>query len=105
MNRDPFVAIADANRREMIRLLSSGPKTINELSSHFTMSRPAVSKHVKIMEECGVVRIRPEGRERIASLDFLALQEISIWLNNYEEFWNERFDGLADYLAKRRLTQ
>jgi len=86
MNRDPFVAIADPNRREMIRLLSAGEKTMKELSTHFDMSRPAVSKHVKIMEECGVIDIRTSGRERIASIDYSTLQEISIWLKKYEDF-------------------
>ena len=100
MNRDPFVAIADPNRREMIRLLSAGEKTMNELSTHFDMSRPAVSKHVRIMEECGVINIQTSGRERIASIDYSALQEISIWLKKYEDFWEDRLDNLGQYLNK-----
>lgn len=99
--RDPFTAIADPTRRRIIELVTTqGPQTMTQLSASFDISRPAVFKHVKLMAECGVLSIEPMGRERLATINYLELQKISIWLANYEKFWKEGLDRLGAYLEQ-----
>ncbi|MBX2817966.1 MAG: metalloregulator ArsR/SmtB family transcription factor [Saprospiraceae bacterium] len=98
--RDPFTAVADPTRREIVRILTDHPMSISGLADQFEMSRPAVSKHLKIMSECGVLETETVGRTRMLSINHMALQEISIWLANYEQFWNTQLDQLGSYLDK-----
>lgn len=92
------MAIADPTRRKIVGLLSEQPMTITDLSVQFEMSRPAVSKHLRIMSECGVLEIKSVGRTKVLSINHMSLQEISIWLNNYEQFWSKNLDQLDSFL-------
>src|SRR5688572_16235360 len=98
MRRDVFQAIADPNRREIIDLLAKKTLTLNEVAEHFDISRPAISKHVKILTECGLIVIQQQGRERYCSADFHKLAEVSDWVNRYHRFWSSKLDALGDYL-------
>lgn len=97
--RDVFTAIADPTRRAIIELLSKRELSLNGVAEHFAISRPAISKHVKILEECGLVSIEQKGRERICALDLRELSEASEWLEKYRQLWERRFDALEEYLA------
>jgi DNA-binding transcriptional ArsR family regulator len=80
VGRDVFQAIADPTRREIIHLLSEKPFNLNTLSENFDMSRQAVSLHIKILKECGLVNIRIQGRERFCEAKPDQLQEVSQWV-------------------------
>lgn len=100
MQRDVFQAIADPTRREIIDLLANRALPVNDVADRFDISRPAVSKHIKILEECGLVVIRKEGRQRYCRADTRKLQEVIEWAQRYRKFWNERLDALEAALAE-----
>lgn len=98
--RDPFQAIADPHRRAIISLLADKKLTLNEVADKFTISRPAISKHVKILHECGLVQMEQQGRERYCVLKAEGLSEVSNWVDQYRKFWEDRLDALEIYLAE-----
>ncbi len=100
MRRDVFQAIADPIRREIIGLVSNGPLKVNELADQFEVSRPAVSKHLKILRECGLVKEEKRGRERYCHADLSKLGEIALWVHQYRRFWNQRLDALENLLRE-----
>ena len=100
MRRDVFQAIAEPTRRESIHLIAHQSLNLNAVAENFHVSRPAISKHIKILSECGLVTIKQKGRERycIAKLD--KLYEVSDWVEQYRKFWNTKLDALEHYLNK-----
>ncbi len=98
MRRDVFQAIADPTRRAILDLLAAQPLTLNGIAEHFDISRPAISKHVKILTECGVVVIRQQGRERYCEVQVDKLAEVSNWVEQYRAAWEQRFERLDEYL-------
>ena len=96
--RDVFQAIADPNRRAILGLLAKQRLTLNGVAENFRISRPAVSRHIKILKECGLVVIIPQGRERYCEVRFDKLNEVSDWLEKYRQLWEQRFDRLDDIL-------
>jgi len=99
LRRDVFQAIADPNRREILGLLASQTLTLNGVAEKFKISRPAVSKHIKILSECGLVNIKQEGRERYCEVRLEKLNEVSSWVEQYRKFWEEKLDALDNYLT------
>lgn len=102
MRRDVFQAIADPTRREIINMLSHDELNLNAVADNFTISRPAISKHVKILTECGLVVMTRRGRERYCKANLAKLREVNEWTNRYKEFWNEKLDALGDFLEKEK---
>jgi len=100
MRRDIFQAIADPNRRAIIGLLAGQRLTVNAVAEHFPISRPAVSRHIKILKECGLVVVRKQGRERYCELRLERLNEVTEWVEQSRETWNQRLDRLDEYLNK-----
>ncbi|MEO9484686.1 MAG: metalloregulator ArsR/SmtB family transcription factor [Ekhidna sp.] len=100
MRRDVFQAIADPTRREIIGLVSHQSRNVNELADNFEMSRPAVSKHVRILKECGLVTIEKKGRERFCHAQLDKLGEIALWVHQYRRFWNTSLDKLEALLRE-----
>jgi DNA-binding transcriptional ArsR family regulator len=98
MRRDVFQAIADPTRRAILGLLAIQALTLNAVADKFDISRPAISKHVKILEECGLITIKPLGRERYCEARLDKLGEVSEWINQYRQFWESKFDHLEAYL-------
>lgn len=82
---DAFVAISDPNRRHLLEELRRGPKTVNELAAGLPVSRPAVSQHLKILLDAGLVTSRPDGTRRIYALNGSGLLPVNIWV---DQFWN-----------------
>lgn len=99
MRRDVFQAIADPTRREIIHLLANKSMNLNSLADNFNISRPAVSLQVKILEECGLLSIISQGRERICEARLEPLREVSNWLERYRQMWEERNDRLDHILS------
>ena len=102
MRRDVFQAIADPTRREIIELLVKEQLTLNAVADNFKISRPAVSKHIKILQECGLVAIKQQGRERYCRANLAKLREVADWTARYKDFWNEKLDALGDFLDKEQ---
>ena len=100
MRRDVFQAIADPTRREIIALLAQKPLNLNAVAGQFDISRPAISKHIKILTQCGLVSIRKQGRQRFCTPNLAQLNEVSQWVKQYEQFWNSKLDALGDFLGK-----
>lgn len=100
MRRDVFQAIADPTRREIINMIAHQSLNLNAVAEQFHQSRPAISKHIKILTECGLIVVEQKGRERhcIAKLD--KLNEVSAWVEQYRQFWTEKLDALEVYLEK-----
>ncbi|MBI1307356.1 MAG: metalloregulator ArsR/SmtB family transcription factor [Bacteroidetes bacterium] len=98
MRRDVFQAIADPTRRGILATLLNESQNLNSLSEQFDMSRQAVSLHVKILQECGVISIKQNGRERYCELQVSKLEEVADWLEPFRKAWDDRFDQLDNLL-------
>lgn len=99
--RDVFQAIADPTRRAIIQLLSKQSLNLNSVADNFAISRPAISKHIRILTECGLVTIKKKGREHYCNANLKSLKEVADWIEKYTGFWNERLDVLEDLLNSK----
>jgi DNA-binding transcriptional ArsR family regulator len=95
-----FRALGDPTRREMIRRLTAGERTVSELAEPFAMSLAAASKHVKVLERAGIVRRTVVGRTHRCRLDAERLERAHAWLRRYERYWTDRLDALETLLAE-----
>lgn len=100
MNRDIYTAISDPVRRDIIDLLSNEVLTVNDVAENFDISRPAVSKHLKILQECGLIEITQKGRERHCELISQNLIPAFMWLEKHKGIWEQRVDAFEDYLSR-----
>ena len=98
---DAFQVIADPSRREMLRLLSQQSLTINSLGENFEMSRPAVSKHIKILYSAGFIAIQDVGRERHCTLKQDGFNALHEWLNYFDQFWTSKLRNLENLLNNK----
>lgn len=98
MRRDVFQAIADPVRRDIIQLLSKEVLTVNEVAEQFNVSRPAISKHLKILEECGVIAFSQKGRERHCLIQPKKLIPAFLWIDQYKQLWEDKLDAFENYL-------
>lgn len=99
MRRDIFQAIADPTRRAIIALIALQAMTPNAIAEQFHTTRQAVSKHLRILAECELIRQEQKGREIYYSLEIEKMKEIDEWLEQYRQIWKTRFDQLDDVLA------
>jgi DNA-binding transcriptional ArsR family regulator len=102
--RDVFQAIADPTRREIITLISRQPLNLNAVAGNFDMSRQAISLHIKILRECGLILIQQEGRDRYCSIQPKKLAEVADWVEPFRNMWEERFDRV-DLILKNLKTK
>lgn len=100
MRRDVFQAIADPVRRDIIELLAQETLTVNEVADQFEVSRPAISKHLKILKECGIVEINQKGRERLCMIQPRNLVPAFMWLERYRDLWEEKIDSFEQYVME-----
>lgn len=100
MRRDVFQAIADPTRRQIINMVAHQSLNLNSVAQQFDVSRPAISKHIKILTECGLVTIKQKGRERFCEAKVEKLTEVSDWVEQFREMWETKFDSLDNYLAE-----
>jgi DNA-binding transcriptional ArsR family regulator len=98
--RDVFQAIADPTRREIIDLLSRQPMNLNAIAQHFDITRPAISNHIRILNECGIINIEQIGRERFCKIQPETLKEVSNWIGRYDELWGSKINSFEKYLYK-----
>jgi DNA-binding transcriptional ArsR family regulator len=102
MRRDVFQAIADPTRREIINLIAHRSLNLNAVAEQFNVSRPAISKHIKILTECGLIVINQQGRERFCEAKLQKLNEVSQWIEQYRVFWTQKLDALENFLNLER---
>jgi len=100
MRRDVFQAIADPTRREIIDLVANQSLNLNAVAENFNISRPAISKHIKILTECGLIIIKQQGRERHCEANLKSLGEVNDWIDQYRKFWASKLDALEHFLNK-----
>lgn len=93
-NLDAFQVVADPSRRMMLQLLAANSLTINSLAANFNMSRPAVSKHVKILHEAGFISIQDIGRERYCTLHQDGFNKLQQWISFFDQFWLSKLQSL-----------
>src|SRR3569833_3322803 len=100
-----LVAIADPTRRELLALLAAGEIAAGDLAARFPVSRPAISRHLRVLREAGLVRSRTEGRRRRYALDPAPLRELDDWLEPYRDLWAQQLDALDTEIARGRRAR
>jgi DNA-binding transcriptional ArsR family regulator len=98
--RDVFQAIADPTRRQIISLLVRQSMNLNAIADNFDVSRPAISNHIKILYECGIITIEQIGRERYCKIQSTNLREVADWVEPFRELWEQKLDSFENYLNK-----
>lgn len=104
MRRDVFQAIADPTRRAIIALISLQAMTPNTIAEHFDTTRQAVSKHLRILTECELIKQEHKGREIYYQLDIEKMKEIDQWLEQFRKIWETKFNQLDDLLTNLKIT-
>ena len=99
---DALAALADPTRRELVELLAVGELAAGELAQRFPVSRPAISRHLRVLREAGLVRARVDGKRRVYALDPRPLRELDEWLEPYRDLWAQRLDALDNEIARGR---
>ena len=97
---DTFTALADPTRRRIIESLATGETAFGDLADKFEMSRPAVSQHLKVLRDAGIVTARADAQRRIYRLNDQSLDEVEAWLGTVREFWSQRLDRLEQLLGE-----
>jgi DNA-binding transcriptional ArsR family regulator len=100
--RDVFHAIADPTRREIIGLIAGRKLNVNAVAENFRISRPAVSKQLKILVECGLVVVRKEGRDRYCEARLNRLNDVADWVEKYRTFWTDKINALEKFLDGKK---
>lgn len=96
--RDVFQAIADPTRRAIIGMIAKEPVNVNTIAEQFDVSRQAISLHLKILAECGLLSMKQQGRERICEAKLEKLNEVNEWISQYKQFWNTKLGALDKFL-------
>jgi len=96
-----FEALADPTRRQIVELLASGERSAGEIAGAFTVSRPGISRHLRVLREAGVASFESRGQRRVYGLDADMLGEAEAWLAQQSRDWNARLDALEDHLRRK----
>lgn len=102
---DVFNAIAEPRRREILVLLRAGERPVVELARQLGMPQPGTSKHLRVLREVGLVRDRKAGKQRLYGLDAHGLRAVHEWTGGFEQFWNESFDRLDEYVQELKRAE
>lgn len=95
-----FGALADRTRRAIIAQLAEGEATVNELTAHFTISQPAISKHLKVLETAGLISRTRNGTMRLSRLEAGPLRDAHAWMGTYQQYWEASFNRLDELLSR-----
>ena len=102
---EALAALADPTRRQIVALLAHGERAAGDVAGSFPVSRPAISRHLRVLREAGLVRARTEGKRRLYALDPRPLREIDEWLEPYRDLWAQRLDALDTEIARGRRAR
>ncbi len=105
MRRDVFQAIADPTRRTIISMIARQPLTLNAVAEQFKLSRPAISRHIRILTECGLIHIEVKGREHICQARLKKLAEVSAFADQYKVFWQNKLEDLDQFLKNKKTKK
>lgn len=97
--RDVFQAIADPTRRDILSLIAQEPLNLNSIAENFEVSRPAISQHIKVLNESGLVDIHKKGRQRVCHIRPQKIKEVDEWLEQFKQLWEDRFSQLDQVLS------
>lgn len=100
-----FQALADSKRRRILARLAEGEATVGELAEPFEVSRPAISKHLRVLERAGLVRRTPDGRMSRCELDARPMRDAAEWVQRYRRHWEGRLDALVRYLEEEAAAE
>ena len=100
--RDVYQAIADPTRRAIIGMVAEEPQNINAIAEQFDMTRQAISLHIKILNDCGLINITQKGRDRYCEAQLEQLSEVAGWVEQYRQLWEKKLDRLDKYLQKMK---
>ena len=103
--RDVFQAIADPTRRKIVHMIAFQSQNLNAISEHFDVSRQAISLHIKILAECGLITITKQGRERYCQVQPKKLSEVAEWIEPYRKMWESHLDRLGMVLADMKKNK
>ncbi len=95
-----FAALSDVTRRAIVARLAHGEAPLSDLAAPFEMSLTAVSKHVRVLSDAGLVSVNKRGRTRYCQLEAVPMKDAAAWLDDYRKFWEGQFEALAHYLSK-----
>jgi len=98
--RDVFQAIADPTRHQIIELIAEKKMNLNTITDNFNISRPAISQHIKILNECGIIEIEQIGRERYCKIQPKNLKIAADWIKQYSVLWEQKIDSFEKYLNR-----
>jgi DNA-binding transcriptional ArsR family regulator len=102
---DAFNAIAEPQRRQILVLLRGGETPVTELARNLGMTQPQASKHLRVLREVGLVRVRGAGKQRLYDLDARGLRPVHEWMGGFERFWSESFDRLDEYVQELKQAR
>lgn len=102
---DAFNAIAEPQRREILLLLRGGERPVTDLARDLGMTQPQASKHLRVLREVGLVRVRGAGKQRLYDLDARGLRPVHEWVGGFERFWSGSFDRLDEYVRELKRTR
>ena len=98
--RDVYQAIADPTRRAIISMIANQPQNVNAIAENFDISRQAISLQLKILTDCGLVKMKQRGRDRVCEAQLDKLSEVSVWVDQYRQHWESKLDALETYIEK-----
>ncbi|WP_426563718.1 ArsR/SmtB family transcription factor [Angustibacter sp. McL0619] len=101
---EAFAALADDTRRQIVELLAHGDQPAGAIAERFTVSRPAVSRHLRVLREAGLVQVEPRGTQRVYALTRERFDELADWLDDVRRFWDQRLDALGTEVSRGRRT-
>ncbi|MBX3095498.1 MAG: winged helix-turn-helix transcriptional regulator [Fimbriimonadaceae bacterium] len=99
-----FSALADPTRRAILEQLAGGPRSVGDIASEFTMTGPAITKHLRVLEKAGLIRQEKQAQLRPRTLQAKPLKEAQAWIEDYRQFWEQSFDRLDAYLNELQRT-
>src|SRR5689334_15302576 len=102
---DAINAIAEPQRRDILVLLRGGERPVTNLARDLGMTQPQASKHLRVLREVGLVRVRGAGKQRLYRLDARRLRPVHEWVGGFEQFWNESFDRLDEYVQELKQAR
>ena len=103
--RDVYQAIADPTRRAIINMIATEPHNVNTIAEKFDVTRQAISLHVQILIDCGLIKVKQQGRDRICEAQLQELSEVSAWVDQYRKHWESRLDALEKYIEQLKTEQ
>ena len=103
--RDVYQAIADPTRRAIINLIAAEPQNVNAIAERFAVTRQAISLHVRVLTDCGLIVIRQQGRERFCEAKLEPLGEVSHWIEQYRQHYERKLDSLERYIEKVKKSR